>query len=597
MPTAIAAVIRRRNGELDMDSFDTVIRNGLIVDGTGAPPRLADVAIVGGVIVAVGANLPTGREEIDAEGMIVTPGFVDIHTHYDGQVTWDHHLRPSTGHGVTTVLMGNCGVGFAPCKPDQREMLVRLMEGVEDIPHPVLTEGLPWTWETFPEYLDSIADRPFDADVAALIPHAALRVYVMGERGEARAPATPEDRAQMAALVREGVAAGALGIGTSRTMFHRSIDGHLIPTLQAEEAELQALADAMTDAGGGTFQFVSDFADEDAEFDMILRIAERSGRPITFPAAGTAADPARSHLFARVRAANEAGQHIRVQALGRATGAMMGHQLTLHPFCTSPTYRALASLPFEDKIGQLQRPEVRAAILADPLVPDPANALSNFVHDYDRIFRLADDPDYEPSLNDSVSARAKALGVSPEAVAYDMLLECDGKRQLYITISNYAEGNLDGMGQILLHPDTVMGLGDGGAHYGAICDASYSTYLLTHWVRDRSRGRVPLARAIKAMTRDTAALVGLNDRGVVAPGYRADINVIDLDRLRLHAPEVVFDLPAGGRRLMQRADGYRVTMLAGETVSRNGESTGALPGRLVRGGRADPARRTVAQAE
>ena len=571
-----------------MQTFDTVIRGGLIIDGTGAAAFHADVAIAGDRIVAVGADLRAGREEVDATGLIVTPGFVDIHTHYDGQVTWDNHLRPSTGHGVTTVLMGNCGVGFAPCRPEQRDMLVRLMEGVEDIPNPVLTEGLPWTWETFPEYLDSIAARQFDADVAALIPHAAVRVYVMGERGEAREAATAEDREAMAALVRESVAAGALGIGTSRTMFHRSIDGHLIPTLKAEEAELQALADAMTDAGGGTFQFVSDFADEDAEFDMMLRIAEKSGRPITFPASGTAEDPARSHLMERVRAANAAGHYIRVQVLGRATGALMGHQLTLHPFCTSPTYRALAELSLDDKVAQLRRPEVRAAILADPLVPDPANALSNFVRNFDRIFPLADDPDYEPTLQESIAGRAAEAGIPPEELAYDMLLECNGKRQLYIAISNYAEGNLDGMGQILLHPDAVMGLGDGGAHYGAICDASYTTYLLTHWARDRARGRIPLPRAIRAMTRDTAQLVGLNDRGVIAVGYRADINVIDHDHLRLHAPEVVFDLPAGGRRLMQSADGYRLTMLAGEVVSRDGTATGALPGRLVRGAQSAP---------
>lgn len=571
-----------------MSRYDIVIRNGLVVDGSGGAPRVVDVGVIGDQIAAVGAGLGEGRAEIDASGLVVTPGFVDIHTHYDGQVTWDNRLRPSTEHGVTTILMGNCGVGFAPCRADQRDMLVRLMEGVEDIPNPVLTEGLPWNWETFPEYLDSLEGKRFDADVAALIPHAALRVYVMGTRGEAREPATAEDRERMAALVREGVAAGALGIGTSRTMFHRSIDGNLIPTLTAEEAELQALADAMTAAGGGTLQLVSDFAEEDAEFDMMLRIAERSGRPITFPASGTAQDPARSHLLARVRAANEAGHRIGVQVLGRATGAIMGHQLTLHPFCTSATYRALAALPFEEKIAQLRRPEIRAAILADPLVPDAGNALTNFVQNFDMIFPLADKPDYEPSLADSIAGRAAALGVEPVELAYELLLERDGKRQLYIAISNYAEGNLDGMGEILMHPDAVMGLGDGGAHYGAICDASYSTYLLTHWVRDRARGRVPLERAIKAMTHDTAALIGLDDRGVLAPGYRADINVIDLDHLRLHAPEVVFDLPAGGRRLTQHADGYRLTMLAGEIVSRDGVPTGALPGRLIRGGQPKP---------
>jgi N-acyl-D-amino-acid deacylase len=451
-----------------MTEFDTVIRNGLIVDGTGSDPFRANVGIRGERIAAISPNLLPGAKEIDASGLIVTPGFVDIHTHYDGQVTWSEHLRPSTCHGVTTVLMGNCGVGFAPCKPEQREMLIRLMEGVEDIPNPVLTEGLPWNWETFPQYLDGIASRTFDADVAALIPHAALRVYVMGARGEAREAATPEDRDRMAELVSEAVASGALGIGTSRTMFHRSVDGRPIPTLTAEEAELQALADAMTKGGGGTFQFVSDFADEDAEFDMLLRVAQRSGRPITFPVSGTPADPARSHLMSRVRAANLDGCRIGVQVLGRATGAVLGHQLTLHPFCTSGTYRGLARLPFDQKIAQLRRPEVRATILADPLKPDPGNALSNFVHNFDRIFLLADDPDYEPPLNDSIAGKAKAMGVSPAELAYDLLLEHDGKRQLYIAISNYAEGNLDGMGSILMHPDAVMGLGDGGAHYGTI---------------------------------------------------------------------------------------------------------------------------------
>jgi N-acyl-D-amino-acid deacylase len=574
-----------------MSRFDILIRNGLVVDGTGSASRRGDIGIIGDRIAAMGINLGDGVEEIDATDMIVTPGFVDIHTHYDGQVTWDSRLRPSTEHGVTTVLMGNCGVGFAPCRAEQREGLVRLMEGVEDIPNPVLTEGLPWNWETFPEFLDSIGNKAFDADVAALIPHAALRVYVMGERGEAREPATAEDRSRMAALVKEGIAAGAMGVGTSRTMFHRSIDGNLIPTLTAEEVELQALADAMTAAGGGTFQFVSDFSDEDAEFDMLTRIAGQSGRPITFPVSGTAEDPDRSNLLSRISAANAAGCRIGVQVLGRATGAVMGHQLTLHPFCTSPTYRSLATLPLEEKIAELRRPEIRAAILSEPLTPDPGNALTNFVHDFGRIFPLADTPNYEPPLAESLAGRAEALGTTPAKLAYDLLLERDGKRQLYLTISNYAEGNLDGMREILMHPDAVMGLGDGGAHYGAICDASYSTHLLTHWVRDRAYGRVPLERAVVALTRGPASLIGLNDRGLLAPGYRADINVIDLKSLRLHAPEVTFDLPAGGRRLTQRADGYHVTILAGEIVLRDGQPTGVLPGRLVRGLRPDPAER------
>ena len=564
-----------------MADYDTIIRNGLVVDGTGAEPFVGSVAIRNGQIVAVGEVGGSADREVDASGKIVTPGFVDIHTHYDGQVTWENRLRPSSGHGVTTIVMGNCGVGFAPCRPEQSDMLIRLMEGVEDIPNPVLTEGLPWNWESFPDYLNSIAGRSFDADVAALLPHSALRIYVMGERGAAREPSTAEDRNRMTALVTEAIEAGAVGVGTSRTIFHRSSDGHLVPTLDADEAELQALADGMAAAGRGTFQFVSDFNDEAEEVDMILRIAERSGRPVTFPAGSRAGDASRAKLYGRIRTANESGLLIRPQVLGRPTVAILGHELTLHPFSTSPTYRALADLPFDEKIAQLRRAEVKAAILADPLKADPANKLTEYIHTFDRIFPLCDNPDYEPSLADSIAGRAAAAGVSPGSFVYDLLLEDEGRRKLYLTISTY-DGNLDGMAKILQYPDSVMGLGDGGAHYGAICDASYSTYLLTHWVRDRDHDRITLPRAVKAMTGDTAELMGFADRGVIAPGYRADINVIDLDNLRLNAPEVVFDLPAGGRRLTQSAVGYDLTMLAGEPVVVNGKPTAALPGRLLR---------------
>jgi N-acyl-D-aspartate/D-glutamate deacylase len=569
-------------------TYDLVIRGGLVVDGSGGEPRRADVAVIGSRIAAIGTNLAPCLEEIDAMGCIVTPGFVDIHTHYDGQVTWTSRLQPSSAHGVTTLVIGNCGIGFAPCRPADREQLIRLMEGVEDIPNPVLTEGLPWNWQSFPDYLDAIEARSFDVDVAALVPHAALRVFVMGDRGARREPATAEDRAAMAVLVRQAIEAGAVGVGTSRTMFHRSSDGELVPTLEADEAELRAMANAMGEAGEGVFQLVSDFSDEAAELAMIERIAAGSGRPVTFTAGDRANDPGRPKLLNRVRELDTEGLILRPQALCRPTGAIIGHQLTLHPFCTSPTYRSLASVPFDEKIAALRRPEIREAILGDLFEADPANALTGFVRRFDRIFPLADDPDYEPAPEDSIAARAATFGVSPESLAYDTLLEKDGKRQLYLAISNYDRGNLDGVGALLADDNVVLGLGDGGAHCGSICDASCTTYMLTHWVRDRKTGRLPIEHAVRSMTHATAEIVGLRDRGLVAEGFRADLNVIDLNRLRLFAPEVHFDLPAGGRRLLQKAEGYRATILAGQIVARDDCPTGALPGRLVRGAQIAP---------
>jgi N-acyl-D-aspartate/D-glutamate deacylase len=564
--------------------YDLVIRGGLVVDGSGGKPFLADVAVQDGRIAAVAAGLGAGAEEIDAQGLIVTPGFVDIHTHYDGQVTWDERMRPSSAHGVTTAVIGNCGVGFAPCRPAQQDDLIRLMEGVEDIPNPVLTEGLPWTWESFPEYLAWLDGRRYDLDVAALVPHAALRVFVMGERGVKREPATAADRAAMAELLDEAMAAGAVGLGTSRTMFHRSSDGTNIATFGAAEEELGAFAEVLRRRDAGMLQVVTDFSDEEAEFALLHRLALRAGRPVTFSLAEGTRDPVWRRTLQRVLEANQAGADITAQTLGRPVGALLGHGLTLHPFCTSPAYRALAGLPPAEKIARLREPALRAEILENPGDPDPANAMTVMVRRFDLIFALGAAPDYEPDARSSLAARAEQAGVSPLELAYDLLLENDGQSLLYLALANYPNGNLESTREMLTHPNVVFGLGDGGAHCGTICDASYSTFALTHWVRDRAQGRLPLEAVIRQMTSATARLVGLQDRGRIQPGYRADLNVIDLERLQLLPPYISHDLPAGGRRLLQQARGYAATILAGQMVARNDQPTPQLPGRLVRGG-------------
>lgn len=570
---------------------DLVLKNGLIIDGTGREPFTGDVAIKDGRITAVGQVSGRGAEEISAKGQLITPGFVDIHTHYDGQVTWENRLKPSNAHGVTSVVVGNCGVGFAPCKRDEHELLIRLMEGVEDIPHPVLTEGLPWTWESFPDYLDTVGARSFDVDVGAYMPHAALRVFVMGQRGLNREPATASDRSEMAALLKEALQAGALGIGTSRTVFHRSSDGNLIPTLEAEEAELQAFAAVLAETGKGVMQIVSDFKDPPAEFAMMKRLAERSRRPVTFTfGEGIGSNRASWHaVLDGVAQANREGLVMRPQVLGRPIGMLLGHQMTLNPFCTVESYQPLAKLPLAEKIAALRDPDMRARILAEKPDANPKSTLARMTRMFDVMFEMGEVPDYEPLPETSIAARAERQGVTPEALAYELMLKRDGKAMLYLAIGNYTFGNLDTSFALLQHPDVIFGLSDGGAHCATICDASYSTYALMHWGRDRSRGpRLPLQLLVKSMTRETARTVGLFDRGVVAPGYRADLNVIDFDRLKLHAPELAFDLPAGGKRLVQRAEGYTASIVSGVPISLDGESTGALPGRLIRGGQPAP---------
>lgn len=563
---------------------DLVLRGGLVLDGSGGPGVIADVAVRDGLIVAVGPGLAAGAREIDARGRIVTPGFVDIHTHYDGQATWDTRMTPSSGHGVTTVVMGNCGVGFAPCKPEDRDRLVRLMEGVEDIPFPVLAEGLPWTWESFPDYLDTLERRAFDVDIAAQLPHAALRVFVMGERGANREPATPDDIAAMAALARQAVEAGALGFSTSRTLNHRTSDGQPTPTLTAGEDELTGIAMGLAAAGKGVLQLVSDFfPDGLAELAMLRRIVERSGRPLSFSLVQSPKSPDGWKLMlAGLEAATAAGLPMKAQVCGRPVGVLFGLELTLNPFSQSRVFSEIAGLPLADKVAALRDPAFRARLLAeegDPQGPFAGSALRA----WDNLFPMKAVPDYEPTADQTIAARAAAAGRDPAAVALDVLLENDGRGMLYHPFLNYAGGDLAPSLAMLSHKDTVPGLSDGGAHVGMICDGSFPTSNLIHWTRERTRGpRIPLETMIARQTRDTAMAVGLEDRGLIAPGYRADLNVIDYEGLSLEAPRVAYDLPAGGRRLTQKAHGYVATLVGGVVTYRDGEPTGALPGRLVR---------------
>jgi N-acyl-D-amino-acid deacylase len=565
--------------------FDLVIRNGTIVDGSGGPAYRGDVGIVGEWIEAVGEIDGAGAREIDAQGLLVTPGFVDIHTHYDGQLVWSQRLNPSSDHGVTTVVTGNCGIGFAPCKPQDRHALVELMEGVEDIPESVATAGLTWEWESFPEFLDTIEQRPHDIDFAAYLPHSPLRVFVMGERAINREEANPQDLAQMKRLTAEALEAGAMGLGTSRMSFHRTSRGEQIPSLGAAEEELHVIAEAMTESDKGILQFVSVMSPElvEEEFGLMRELSRRSGRTLTYTQAQTPQAPDMwRDILEWLRAANDNGANIKAQLFPRPIGMIIGLRASANPFCMQPSWAEIADLPLAEKVERLRDPELRARLLTEQ-PGDPTNPLFTLARNWGMIFPIGASPDYEPDRSQSIAELAKAAGTSPEEYAYDLLLEEGGEALLLTALGNYADYNLDFIRAMLADSNVIVGLGDGGAHYGMICDASYSTYALTHWARDRKGERFSIEETVRLLTREPAEVVGLTDRGLLRPGHRAHVNIIDHQRLTLHRPGIVHDLPGGGRRLHQSADGYVATICNGRVIMEDGTPTGELPGRLLRG--------------
>lgn len=581
-------------------NYDLIIRGGLVADGSGAEPLAADIAIRDGVIEAVGVVDAAADQEIDASGLVVTPGFIDLHTHYDGQVIWSQRVNPSSSHGVTTVVLGNCGVGFAPCRPQDRELLCATMEGVEDIPGVVMKEGLTWNWETFPEYLDVIDAQPRDIDVAVLVPHSPIRVYVMGDRGANREPATAEDLARMSDLIREGMKAGAIGFGTSRTAIDRRSDGEYVPSFDAGIEELVAAAQAVRDGGGGVIQLISESGmtglSPEQEFALMEAVSAGSGLPLTYTLVpGRKVNRSFWQDMMRLTAAHNArgDAPIHPQYFARPVGMLASFDLTSNPFVHCPSYKAVAHLPLAERVCELRKPEVRQRIVTE--TPDAAlMPLTALTRNFEVMFELSDPPRYEPEPGLSIADRAAAVGVTPEELAYDLLLENEGRGMLLVAIGNYPDDTLDHMFAFFDDPHAVMGLGDGGAHYGLICDSSYPTFVLTHWVRDRAGRRLPLGEAVHMMTAKPAEVIGLKDRGLIRPGYKADINIIDLERLALHVPEIVNDLPGGGRRLDQTASGYRWTIVNGEIIAQDDAPTGALPGRLVRGTKQAPADNLVA---
>ena len=563
--------------------YDLIIENGLIYDGRGNKPFKADIAIRDKKIAKIGLIKEDSKQRIDADGKIVTPGFVDIHTHYDGQATWDPYLRPSTYHGVTTVVMGNCGVGFSPCKPDQRDWLIGLMEGVEDIPGTALHEGIDWEWESFPEYLDALEKKPFAIDVGTQIPHGAVRAYVMGERGINHEIATPEEIGEMKKIVQEAIKAGAYGFSTSRTEKHNDVNGNLTPSITADKDELVEIAKSLGEINQGVLQGISDFYDFDSEFDIFKTMSKESGRPISITVEQQDARPEWwLQLLDGIEEAQNEGVNMYGQVPPRATGILMGLTATLNPFRFHPSYMEIADLPLEERVKIMNTSEFREKLMKEqgvsinPLVDEIVNS-------FGKMFKLGEPANYEPDPKDSFKSLAETSNMTAAEIAYQAMLEKDGRALIYHPLFNYQPGDLSLVEKMLKHPYTISGLGDAGAHCGAISDASFPTTLVQHWSRDRNRGeKLPLETVIKMQTSETANLLGINDRGVIEEGFKADINIIDYEGLTLHEPEIVNDLPAGGRRLVQKASGYDYTIVSGEVAFIKGEATGALNGRLIR---------------
>ena len=581
---------------------ELVIRNARIVDGTGAPEFNGDVAVSGQTITHVGDVSGPARREINADGRLLTPGFVDIHTHYDAQATWDPHLLPSGWHGVTTTIFGNCGVGFAPASPDRREWLIGLMEGVEDIPGAALSEGIEWNWETFPEYLDALDKVPLGMDVGTHVPHGAVRAYVMGDRGAQNEPATEEDIDRMRALVREGVEAGAFGFSTSRTLGHRAVDGEPVPGTFAQDDELFGIARGLQQAGRGIFEVAGagsagDMTGDDAEdalreIDWMERLSLEIGCPVSFAMLQFDSRPDQwAELLERCRTSAARGAQVTAQIAARPFGVLAGHQTIANPFMNRPALVEIADLPLAERARRMRDPEFRARVLGEERTADPNGFDLLLGHEaiYAKLFPMGDPPDYEPDESQSIAAIAAREGRKADEVLYEFMLKDDARELLLLPLFNYSNHDLEPQRAMIEHPNSLISLGDGGAHCGLICDASLTTFLLTHWVRDRRRGtRLPIETAIHRTTQHTAAFYGLLDRGVIRPGYKADLNLIDFERLALRRPEMAYDLPGDARRLLQKADGYDVKVVSGAVVMEMAEPTGEEPGKLLRGPKAQP---------
>lgn len=580
-------------------SYDLIIRNGTLVDGTGQPAYQADIAIRDGHIAAIGQLEGDAERVIDAEGLIVTPGFVDIHTHYDGQISWDADLAPSSLHGVTTAVLGSCGVGFAPCRPEDREKLIALMEGVEDIPGSALSEGLSWQWQSFPEYMAALDAMPHSIDFCLQMTHDPLRVYVMGDRAVHNQAATAADIAAMRELLREGLEAGAVGFSTGRSDNHRSASGAHTPAAEAQEDELSGIVKAFQGFDHGVVQVVSDFdmgaGDDrfDGEFDLIDRMAEAAKHPLSVSLMQRDQSPQQwRRIIARAETAQAKGLDVRLQVGARAIGVILGFETTFQPFMGFPSYKAISHLPLAERVARLRNPELKARILSEksepvagdgsPIPPLADLLLSQIEMIGMRMFTLGERPNYEPAMRDSIGMKARQRGESVLSGLYDALLENDGHALIYFPLYNYSTGNLDQVHTMLSHPLALPGLGDGGAHVGTICDASFPTFLLSHWARDRAGDKFSLEQMVKMQCHDTAAFIGLKDRGTLEVGKKADLNLIDFEQLQLQPPRLIADLPAGGKRLMQNATGYRATIVSGRIIAENGELTGERPGRLVR---------------